>query len=102
MEVDINEPKSRAFNIFLRMFQLGLQLILGYWASRFNNLSGCSYSTSDIISYVAYALTTLNLIALLINQCSSKFSRGLFFTVYLLDIVIAIGIIAMQAIVGHS
>jgi hypothetical protein len=39
MEVDINEPKSKAFNVFLRMFQLALQLILAYWASKHEAVS---------------------------------------------------------------
>jgi hypothetical protein len=102
MEVDLNEPKSRAFNIFLRMFQLSLQLILGYWATHFRNSSKCYYNISDIVSYIAYALAAINFFALLINQCSKKFSRGLFWTVYILDLLIAAAIIAVQIILGHS
>lgn len=32
MEADINEPKSKAFNVYLRFFQLGFQIGLSYWA----------------------------------------------------------------------
>jgi hypothetical protein len=84
------------------MLQMSLQLILGYWASKFKEISGCSYYISDIISYVAYGLAGLNFIALIIMRCSNKFSRGLFFSVFIIDLLIAVAIIVVQAIKGHS
>ena len=30
MEIDINEGKSKAFNIFLRFLQLGLSLVIAF------------------------------------------------------------------------
>ena len=36
MEVDINEPNSKFYNVFLRMVQLGGQVALAYWAVRFH------------------------------------------------------------------
>lgn len=36
MEVDINEPNSKFFNVFLRMMQVGGQVALAYWAVRFH------------------------------------------------------------------
>lgn len=34
MEVNVNEPRSRAFNIFLRYIQLALQLLIGLEISK--------------------------------------------------------------------
>lgn len=98
MEVDINEPKSKAFNIFLRMFQLGGQLTLAYWASRYEGISGCDYSTPDIVSYLAYALVALNLVSLIFVRCNSKFPRGYFFLVFGLDLLLVVGIALLQLI----
>jgi hypothetical protein len=84
------------------MFQLSLQLIVGYWASKFQDPSGCTYNIADIVSYTAYGLAGLNLIALIAMRCTKKFSRGLFFTVFFIDFLIVLGIIVLQAIKGHS
>jgi hypothetical protein len=84
------------------MFQLSLQLILGYWASKFQDTSGCVYHVSDLISYIAYGLAGINLIALIAMRCMMKFSRPLFFIVFFIDFLIAVGIIVIQALIGHS
>lgn len=98
MEVDINEPKSKAFNIFLRMFQLGGQLALAYWASRFEGVTQCDYVTPDIVSYIAYALAALNLASVIYVRCSNKFPRGFFFLIFILDLLMVLGVILLQLI----
>jgi len=102
MEVDINEPKSKAFNIFLRMLQLSLQLISGYWASRHQGVGACEYSVPALTSYVAYGLAGLNLVALFSIRCSKKFPKILFFIIFILDFLIALAIIALQFFKGIS
>jgi hypothetical protein len=42
------------------------------------------------------------LLALIAMRCTKTFSRPLFFSVYLLDTLIALAIIVLQAIKGHS
>ena len=102
MEVDINEPKSKSFNVFLRMFQLACQIIIAYWALKICGIVGCDFGTSDITSYVGYALAGINLISVLVIRCSSKFPRCFFFTVFGLDLVLALGVIALNIIKGYS
>lgn len=98
MEVDINEPKSKAFNILLRMLQLSLQLISGYWASKHEFAPGCDYTIPNIISYVAYVLAALNFVAVIVTRCAKKFPRALFFVVFAIDFLIALAIIIVLAI----
>jgi len=102
MEVDISEPKSKAFNIFLRMLQLGGQLILGYWASRYDGIDGCDYNIPNIVSILAYVLAALNLISVIGIRIADKFPRAFFFIIFILDLLLAAAIITIQAIKGHS
>lgn len=82
------------------MFQLGLQLILAYWVSQHEGISGCDYNLPNIISYIAYALAGLNLIALIAVRCAKKFPRILFFLVFLGDFLIVVAIIILLIIKG--
>lgn len=84
------------------MFQLGCQVVMAYWALKLTGIAGCDFATSDILSYLAYALLGLNLIALITIRCSAKFPRCFFFTVFFLDLVLAAGIIAINATKGYS
>ena len=102
MEVDINEPKSSSFNVFLRLFQLGGQLILGYWASKFDGIEGCDYNIHNIVSILAYVLAGLNLISIIYTRASVQFSRPFFFVVFLLNLIIIAGIMVLEIIKGHS
>lgn len=43
MEVDISKAKSKAFNIFLSMLQLGGQLILGYWSWGYDGINDYTF-----------------------------------------------------------
>lgn len=72
MEVDINEPVSKFFNVFLRMFQLGGQVALAYWAVRYHEYSNsaCGHLYLNIASYLAYAMVGINFLALLVVRCS--------------------------------
>lgn len=84
------------------MFQLGLQVILGYWASKHENTyQSCDYTIPNIISYIAYALAGLNFIALIGVRCSSKFPRCFFFIIFFLDLCMAATFIALQVVKGQ-
>jgi hypothetical protein len=102
MEVDINEPKSKAFNVFLRMFQLGCQLIIAYWALKSDGTSACDFTYPNITSYIAYALAGINLLSVIYIRCSHGFPRCMFFVVFVIDILMAIAIIALNAINGYK
>ena len=102
MEVDINEPKSKAFNMFLRMFQLGCQLIITYWALKSDGISTCDFNIPNITSYIAYGLAAINLLSLIAIRCSNGFPRCLFFGVLILDILTAIAIIIINAVNGFK
>lgn len=98
MEVNVNIPKSKSFNIYLRMFQLGLRLALAYWAIFYDGLSDCDSTKYNLISYLAYAMILLNLLGLIVIRCSDKFPRCCFFLTLFLNILLAAGIIALSVI----
>lgn len=102
MEVDINEPKSKAFNVFLRMFQLGCQLIIAYWALKSDGVSACDFNIPNITSYIAYGLAAFNLVSLIAIRCSDGFPRCLFFVVFILDVLAALAIIIINAVNGYK
>lgn len=102
MQVDFNQPKNRAFNIFIRVFQLSIQLIAGYWASKHQFVEGCNNNIPNITSYLAYVLAALNLTALIAIRFSKKFPRFLFISVYIIDFAITLAIIIVQAVRSRS
>lgn len=102
MEVDINEPKSKAFNVFLRMFQLGCQLIIAYWTLKSDGIQGCEFTIPNITSYIAYALAAINLISVIGIRCSNKFPRCFFFVTFILDLIMIITVIAINAAKGYD
>lgn len=82
------------------MLQLGGQLILGYWATRFGGVEGCDNTIVNIISYMAYALAGINLIAVIYVRCAAKFPRVFFFLIFILDLGIAAAVIGVMASKG--
>lgn len=98
MEISVNEPKSKSFNIYLRMFHLGLQLAAAYWANVYDGMSSCKHQFVDFISFIAYALIAFNLVSLIVMRCSSKFPRMFFFISYLIDLILSGGACAMSVI----
>lgn len=68
MEVNVNEPRSRAFTIFLRFLHLGLQLIIGMEISKIGaNL--CTNTLLTIGEPVAIILILFNIIAIAVLRC---------------------------------
>lgn len=68
MEVDVSEPRSRAFNIFLRYFHLGISLLV---ASLISSLqaTNCSTTFLKIGQPISYILLGLNLVFILVLRC---------------------------------
>ena len=84
------------------MLQLGCQLILAYWAIKNDGITGCDFGTPNITSYLAYALAGINLVAVIAVRCSKGFPRFLFFAVLIIDLLLAIAIITLNAIKGFG
>lgn len=85
------------------MFQLGCQVILGYWASKHEGTyEQCDYTIPNIISYIAYGLAFLNLLLFVGAKCSKNFPRILFYVFFLLDLAAAATIIALQFTRGQQ
>ena len=105
MEVDINEPNSKFFNVFLRMLQLSGQIALAYWAVRSHeyHAQSCDLLLITIASYLAYFLFFLNLAGIITIRCSNRFPRCVCFVLYLLDLLICAAFIAQYFILkGNS
>ena len=96
MEADINEPKSKSFNIYLRWLQLGFQLALAYWVLFFHPMEACSSSYPTYIQYISYAIAALSFICLLVIGCSHKFPRPFFFLTFIVMVLLGLGAIGMM------
>jgi hypothetical protein len=100
MEVDVSEPKSRSFNIFLRFFQLGLSLTITILICKLDT-TGCDTSYHQLISIAAYALTAISLLALLYLRCRDAFPKLEFFILFIVSLILA-GIIIVISIAGFG
>ncbi|CAM6002280.1 unnamed protein product [Sphagnum balticum] len=88
MEMDISEPKSRSFNIFLRFFQLGIALSIAILISKFNQ-TGCQTPFYGLSSVLSYVLVAINLLVMIYLRCREAFSKVAFFLVFIIDIILA-------------
>ncbi|CAM6001007.1 unnamed protein product [Sphagnum balticum] len=88
MEVDISEPKSRSFNIFLRFFQLGLALVIGILISKLDQ-TNCNDQFYGLISIVGSVLIGINLLAMVYLRCREAFPKVAFFVVFIADLILA-------------
>lgn len=74
MEADISEPKSRAFNIYLRFFQLGLSLLIAILISK-ASAGDCVNSFYTIGQVCSIALIVINALAVLYLRCKANFPK---------------------------
>ena len=74
MEIDINTPKSREFNIFLRFFQLGLHLVIAVQVANLGD-HNCRTEFMKIAEPISFIYVGLNLLATLYIHCREKFAR---------------------------
>ena len=98
MEIDINEGKSKAFNIFLRFLQLGLSLVIAYHVTTLVG-SECHTEFMKILQPVSYVLVGLNLVAMIYLRCREKFARPEFFIFYALNLIVC-GVVVVMGIAG--
>jgi hypothetical protein len=96
--MDINEPKSRSFNMYLRYLQMGLQVFI---ASKISEVSseGCIDNFHKVGDIVLYIVIGINLLAILITRCVQGFPRPLFYIVFIIDLILAV-ILVVLALVG--
>ena len=102
MEVDINEAKSRAFNLLLRFCQLGIQIFVASYISKVDHIS-CSSTFLTICLPISYILILFNILGILILRCRDAFSRTPFFVALAIDFILA-GIVLVMgfAEIGES
>jgi hypothetical protein len=96
--MDINEPKSRSFNIFLRYFQAGLQILASCLLSQISS-SACNSSYQKVTLILSLSLILINLISMTVTRCSATFPRLFFFTLLILNLLISC-IIVVFALIG--
>jgi hypothetical protein len=100
--MNFNISKEKIVNLFLRIIQLSIQLITGFWVARNGEGSKCDYTIPNIISYISYGLGVLNLASLVALQYGRRFPKLLFFLVLVFDGLAAIGVIVVEARKGSS
>lgn len=88
MEVNINQPRSRAFTIFLRYLQLSLQLIIALEISKIDALN-CTDTMLKIGQPVSIIMLVFNLLAVAILRCRQGFDRRIFFVAFAINIILA-------------
>lgn len=97
MESDINYPKSKAFNVFLRFLQLALSLACTVFLIEFVEHS-CADSQYRILEILIGSIGAVSIIALMIIKCSSSHPKAGFFLLFLVEFaaVVAIGFFSFQ------
>lgn len=96
--MDISEPKSRTFNMYLRYFQMGLQVIIAAKLAEINS-AACQQTFQKVGFYTAVLLVFINLIAMIVTRCSHHFPRVFFFIMFVVNLLLA-GVIVVLGIVG--
>ncbi len=96
--MDINEPKSRSFNIFLRYFQAGLQILASCLLSQISS-GACNSSYQKVTLILSLTLICVNLISMTVTRCSPTFPRIFFFIFLIINLLISC-IIVILALIG--
>ena len=90
METDINEPKSRAFNLFLRCLQLAMHFGATLFVAYFVTRTCIDSNEFPIVSKLCLAFLGVSLVALLANCCSKQHPKCIFF----IFLLVVIGVLA--------
>jgi hypothetical protein len=85
MESDINSPKSKAFNIFLRFFQLALSLASTLFVTELVE-KACVTPNYRIIEILVAAALLISLIGLVTLKCSSAHPKVAFGVLFVLQV----------------
>ena len=88
MQIDINEGRSRAFNIFLRFLQLGLSCVVAIETAKLDN-NKCSTQFYKLVEITSIALTLISLVGNLYFRCRDGFNKTFFFILLAICIVIS-------------
>ena len=101
MQTDVNQAKSRSFNIHLRFFQLGLCLMFTFLVDRFFNVT-CAQSSFQIINIMGISMAIISLGAI-VWQIFKKYHQKLFFiVVFSINILLGTIIIIFSAASYHQ
>lgn len=100
MQIDINEGRSRAFNIFLRFMQLAASMIVAIETAKLDS-QDCDSQFYKLIEITSIALLIISIVANLFFRCSSGFNKTFFF-ILLSACAIISGIALIVSFAGYG
>lgn len=97
MESDINYPKSKAFNVFLRLLQLALSLACSVFLVELVERS-CRDEPVRTLEMLVAALAVVSILALIVVKCSVGHPKLGFVLLFVLAVgaVVAIGVLSFM------
>lgn len=101
MESDINEAKSRTFNVLLRFFQLGLCLSATFFVGVVFHVT-CVQETFKIIRIMGISMAIVNLCGIIFMAYKKRYSKTAFLIVYIADLIMCTVIMAYSGINFHE
>ena len=97
MQTDVNQAKSRTFNIHLRFFQLGLCLMFSFMVDKFFNVT-CTQSSFQVINIMGISMAALSLGAILWQIFKKYHQKYFFLVVYSINLLFGTIIIIFSAV----
>jgi len=101
MQTDVNQAKSRTFNIHLRFFQLGLCLMFSFMVDKFFNVT-CTQSSFQVINIMGISMAALSLGAILWQIFKKYHQKYFFLVVYSINLLFGTIIIIFSAVNFHQ
>lgn len=101
MQTDVNQAKSRAFNIHLRFLQLGLCLMFSFIVDRFFNIT-CAQITFQIINVMGISMAVISGGAIAFLMFRKYHHKYVFIVIYCIDLVICTIIVIYSAVNYHQ
>ena len=101
MQTDVNQAKSRTFNINLRFFQLGLCLMFTFIVDRFFQVT-CIQASFQIINIMGISMAVLSLGAMIYQMFKKYHQRYVFIIIYAINISLGTVIIIYSALNYHQ
>lgn len=101
MQTDVNQAKSRVFNINLRFFQLGLCLIFTFFVDNWFNVT-CAQAGFKIINIMGILMSVIS-VGAMIFQIFKKYHMKLFnIVIYSVNLTLGLVIIVFAAVNYHQ
>lgn len=97
MESDINEAKSRTFNLLLRFFQLGLCLSATFFVGDVFHVT-CIHESFKIIKVLGIMMAVANFCGMLFIAYRKRHSKPAFMLFYVCNLIICVIIMVFSAI----